>query len=117
MPIRNGKVAYRSPIETIWSDIEYDYVEQIEKMVLNAVQSVGIRVNKEELIKALAYDREQYRKGWEDRDSEIVRCKDCKHRCPDLDEGKMICLLDRSRRADDEEWFCADGKRKAAESE
>lgn len=48
---------------------------------------------------------------------ELVRCKDCKHRWPDLDEGKMICLLDRSRRADDEEWFCADGKRKVAESE
>ena len=47
----------------------------------------------------------------------VVRCKDCKNRWPDLDEGKMICLLDRSRRADDEEWFCADGKRKVAESE
>lgn len=42
----------------------------------------------------------------------IVRCKDCKHRWPDLDEGKMICLLERSRRADDDEWFCADGKRR-----
>lgn len=48
---------------------------------------------------------------------QVVRCKDCKHRWPDLDEGKMICLIDRSRRADDEEWFCADGKRKVAESE
>lgn len=43
---------------------------------------------------------------------EIVRCWDCKHRWPDLDEGKMICLLERSRRADDDEWFCADGKRR-----
>lgn len=48
---------------------------------------------------------------------EIVRCRDCKHRWPDLDEEKMICLLERSRRADDDEWFCADGKRKPAESE
>lgn len=79
MSIRNGKEAYKSPIETIWSDIEYDYVEQIEQMVLTAVQNVGIRVNKEELVKALAYDREQYRKGWEDRDSEIVRCLDCRY--------------------------------------
>lgn len=47
----------------------------------------------------------------------VVRCKDCKNRWPDLDEGKMICLLERSRRADDDEWFCADGKRKTAESE
>lgn len=47
----------------------------------------------------------------------VVRCKDCKNRWPDLDEGKMICLLERSRRADDDEWFCADGKRRTAESE
>ena len=112
MSIRNGKEAYKSPIETIWSDIEHDYGERFDQMVLTAVQSVGIRVNKEELAKALAYDREQYRKGWEDRDSEIVRCKDCKHRWIDLNEGKMICLLERSRRADDEEWFCADGERR-----
>ena len=55
--------------------------------------------------------------GWLD-DAEIidavpvVRCKDCKHRWIDLDEGKRICLLERSRRADDDEWFCADGKRR-----
>lgn len=48
---------------------------------------------------------------------QVVRCMDCKNRWPDLDEGKMICLLERSRRADDDEWFCADGKRKTAESE
>ena len=77
MSIRNGIVAYKSPIETIWSDIEHECAEHFEQMVLIAVQNVGIRVNKEELVKALAYDRDQYRKGWEDRDSEIVRCKDC----------------------------------------
>ena len=48
---------------------------------------------------------------------QVVRCKDCKNRWPNLDEGKMICLLERSRRADDDEWFCADGKHKTAESE
>lgn len=29
-----------------------------------------------------------------------------------IDEGKRVCLLERSRRADDDEWFCADGKRR-----
>ena len=79
MSIRNGIVAYKSPIETIWSDIEHECAEHFEQMVLIAVQNVGIRVNKEELVKALAYDRDQYRKGWEDRDSEIVRCKGCRY--------------------------------------
>lgn len=77
MSFRNGRKAYKSPIETIWSEIEHAYGERFDQMVINAVQCVGIQVNKEELVKALAYDREQYRRGWEDRDSEIVRCKDC----------------------------------------
>lgn len=77
MSIRNGKVAYKSPIETIWSEIEHDYGEGFDQMVLTAVQCVGVRVNKEELVKALAYDRDQYQKGWSDRDADIVRCKDC----------------------------------------
>ena len=51
--------------------------------VLKATQAVGVDVDKDELLKALNYDREQYRKGLKDgyerRDSEIVRCKDCKN--------------------------------------
>lgn len=125
MSIRNGIVAYKSPIETIWSDIEHECAEHFEQMVLIAVQSVGIRLNKEELVKALAYDRDQYRKGWEDRDSEIVRCKDCIY-WQDQKEGVVevpICKYDcRGNRmgvvivmgADD---YCSHGERKTAESE
>lgn len=53
---------YESPITMIASQIE----TKVEGDVLQAVQRVGIDVNKEELLKALQYDREQYNKGYHD---------------------------------------------------
>ena len=121
MSIRNGIVAYKSQIETIWSDIEHECAEHFEQMVLIAVQSVGIRLNKEELIKALAYDRDQYRKGWEDRDSEIVRCKDCRYLKTGENERESWSICARrivypyvDVEAND---YCSYGERKTAESE
>ena len=37
-----------------------------ENEIYNAIQKIGVTVDKEELIKALAYDREQYAKGFDD---------------------------------------------------
>lgn len=51
---------YESPTEIIQTEM------QMDGEILKAVQGVGIDVNKEELIKALAYDREQYVKGYKD---------------------------------------------------
>jgi hypothetical protein len=58
---------YESPIE-MFSVTEYAHHidEQIESAVYEAVTKVGINVNKEELVKALQYDRHQYEKGYED---------------------------------------------------
>ena len=117
MSIRNGRKAYKSPIETIWSDIEHESVERFDQMVLTAVQSVVIRVNKEELVKALAYDREQYRKGWEDRDSEIVRCWDCKH-SQAWYRDKLRCFMWSETGIDVfEDGYCSYGERKGNEAD
>ena len=52
---------------------------------------------------------------------EIVRCKYCKHRlrleATDCYPAEYICRLDErvflpSRKANDPDWFCADGERK-----
>lgn len=57
---------YESPIKVIHDSmarqIQYDY----ENNILKAVASYNIDVNKEELIKALKYERDQYNKGYED---------------------------------------------------
>ena len=70
---------YRSPIEIIYGQME----TQMEGDILRAVQNYGINVDKEELTRALQYDRNQYEKGYADGKAdamaELVRCKDCKH--------------------------------------
>lgn len=53
---------YQSPIQTIASQIEMT----MEGEILKACQRVGVDVNKDELIKALEYDRGQYAKGFKE---------------------------------------------------
>lgn len=74
---------------------------QIEGEIYKAVMDVGVNVDKEELLKALQYDREQYQKGYKDRDDQIVRCKDCRK--------NMMCEMTIHK---PEDWFCADGERR-----
>lgn len=63
---RGGKIpdieGYQSPIQQYISDMSM----KMENDVCTAVQNVGIYVDKEELIKALRYDRQQYDKGYAD---------------------------------------------------
>jgi len=60
---------YKSPIELVYGQnhriIEEMYEEQ-DKWVLKCINNVGLNVNKDELIKALQYDRQQYEKGYKD---------------------------------------------------
>ena len=53
---------YQSPIEIIIGKMQ----TQIDDDIYKAVQNVGINVDREELLKALEYDRGQYDKGWEE---------------------------------------------------
>lgn len=50
---------YTSPITLLMNDIEM----KMEGDICKAVQSYGIQVDKEELLKALNYDRQQYQKA------------------------------------------------------
>ena len=53
---------YESPINQILGEMQTTY----ENECIKYVQSVGFDVNKEELTKALMYDRNQYEKGYND---------------------------------------------------
>ena len=57
---------YNSPIEIITTEITRQINKQTEEAVYQALQSIGVNVNKDELIKALQYDRDQYDKGYAD---------------------------------------------------
>ncbi len=59
---------WESPVNIF--EIHEPIVEEInkktEETVFKAIHRVGVDVNKEELIKAMQYDRNQYEKGYKD---------------------------------------------------
>ena len=105
---------YDSPFGLTISDITTQMAKNIDEMCWQAIQRVGINVDKETLLTALKQDSERYRKayangydtGYEKRDDELVRCKDCKH----WEKSTGHCPYNSIFTADD--WFCADGERR-----
>lgn len=57
---------YESPITVTMQQVMYNIMQEQEKYILKQIHNCGVTVNKEELTKALAYDRDQYYKGFED---------------------------------------------------
>lgn len=91
---------YISPIELILSDIQM----KTEEHIVKAVQRVGVNVDKEELVKALKYDREQYEKGYADGKAYAHQWVYVKDRLPETvlnfhtqDYQEYICLCDFGR--------------------
>lgn len=76
---------YISPITIMQGEMNV----RVENEIIKAVQNIGIDVDKEELIKALAYDRKQYEKGYEDGKAEAMRWIPCSERLPE-DDGLYI---------------------------
>lgn len=54
---------YESPISVHTAFVTNSIKENQEGVILEAVQKIGVDVDKEELLKALRYDRGQYEKG------------------------------------------------------
>lgn len=55
-------MSYKSPIDIIQEEMRTKFDNKILETVIN----VGIKVNKDELIKALEYDRNQYLEGYKE---------------------------------------------------
>lgn len=91
---------YKSPIEKIYSELQTQIVQEDENTVMKAVRNVGVNVDKEELIRALQYDRNQYSKGYEDGKNDVIeklkadiqRLRNCTCSCSDgiIDEVEDI---------------------------
>lgn len=64
---------WESPINVM--EIQDSFVgeikEKTEEMVFTEIKRIGIEVDKEELIKALQYDRQQYEKGYADARTDL----------------------------------------------
>ena len=121
---------YKSPIELLVTDIQNQIVKQQDEEIYKAVLHYVPNVDKEELIRALKYDRDQYAKGHLDGEADamasIVRCKDCKHRgdygCPmyheeyiewDDDGYHESEIVEHDRTRDD--GYCDLGERRTEE--
>ena len=55
---------YESPIDLLMSNIQTQIIEQQEEAIYKAVFDIGVNVTKDELLRALAYDRQQYEIGF-----------------------------------------------------
>ena len=93
-------IGYKSPITQICDEMRMYH----EGECLKAVQRVGFDVNKEELAKALAYDRGQYEKGYEDG-LNADKWIPCSEEYPE--EGVMVLVYDSKHDAIDvAEFLC-----------
>lgn len=119
---------YAPPVSLNLNDFQYAIGDAVAK----AIAKAGIQVNQEELLKALKYDRGQYKAGYDAGFADglvetlhIVRCRDCIHRQGDEYpmcmlhtepytnsrgyKGEAVCV-----EMDD---FCSSGERREAKNE
>jgi len=59
-------MSYQSPITMYTERIVKDIVEKQDAYLVEEVRKVGFDIDKEELAKALKYDRNQYERGYHD---------------------------------------------------
>lgn len=111
---------YESPFKTIQKGVE----EHFEDGVMKVICQMGIDVNREELIKALQYDRDQYNKGYKDGyragkfkrlgNNKVHLCDSCEYLYPDCPCGPKDVLFGGGE-GHDNIGACAKYKPKAAE--
>ena len=81
---------YKFPIEIIRKEAEI----KIGNDVFKPIQEYGIKVDKDELIKALKYDRGQYEKGYKDGyKSGVIQFVERLSERADIDFGGVIAQL------------------------
>ena len=62
---------YECPIDVYVKEIVNKMDSDLESEIYKAIMKVGINIDKEELIRAIQYDRDQYFKGYEDARQKI----------------------------------------------
>jgi hypothetical protein len=77
-----------------------------------------VTVDKDELLRALKYDRDQYNRGFNDgimaAADELVRCKDCKYSIRAWECTEKPCLCTRSMYGGNHkpDHFCSYGEKR-----
>lgn len=103
-------MSYQSPIDIIFDELQ----TKLEGDVLKVIQGYDITVDKNELLKALNYDRDQYHRGWSDgwvqAKWDILKCKDCKHGTETDYKGVYFCRLGNGTHH--QTFYCGNAARK-----
>lgn len=72
----DADLEYKSPIDMIVQQMSSEFDQMKEnQLMLKVNQAVDFNVDKDELLRALQYDREQYEKGYEDAKKKFERPK------------------------------------------
>ena len=108
---------YKSPIEIV-RELGSQIAQEFDAEVFRAIQKVGVEVDREELLKALHYDRDQYNKGYEDGLKEARRWIPVTERLPEPETEVLILARsgkrhiittgmyeDGSKNTEDSEWW------------
>lgn len=67
------EATYVSPITVELHQIQRNYNRKLDTLYLEEIRKYDVKVDKDELIKALKYDRNQYEKGYADGKREAAR--------------------------------------------
>lgn len=119
--INDIHIDYDSPINII-TQMSNNILQMTDDGVVKAVVKAGFNIDKDKLISILQGEKQRYseafKNGYNARNDEIVRCKDCKygkiHPCAEYTTclKEYSCLYMNTRSSD---WYCADGERKEAD--
>lgn len=85
---------YKSPIELITNDIYNEITKQQDEGIYQAVIKYGVNVDKDELVKALNYDRQQYTEGYKDGVLEFANYLKSQSFLCDPDNGFSFYAID-----------------------
>ena len=115
MDLKNVFVPYDSPIDVIFNrtvdNIMAAFNNSIDDGVVECVVKAGFNVDKDKLVEVFTQDKrryeEAYRKGYSQRDADIVRCNDCRFR-----NDNNLCHYVMRRHGLTDDFYCADGERK-----
>lgn len=95
---------YQSPIKFNLQRSVTEFGEKLDAAVWKAVMQVGISVDKEELLEALEYDRNQYEQGYQDaiRDKDLAEVV---HGHWDEDHWEYFCSCCQKHFTDELPWI------------
>ena len=106
---------YDSPLNFITTNIATQVAKDLDGMCVKALQRASVDIDEGKLLEILRGDSERYRDafrrgretGYQERDEEIVRCKNCKYH-GNINEDYCQCLEQETNG----DFFCWYGQTK-----